>query len=118
MFGTPAGLVLSPQDPTLLGRAATDSRSGRATSSAVSRVDRGFLGAHEVVVTTRDGVYRIDMRNRSRTLVPGLSASTMTSSARDDSSVSPRARTGCTTREPAPPSWGRQATASGLQPLR
>ena len=49
-------------------------RLGRARSTA------GFLGAHEVVVTTRDGVYRIDMRNRSRTLVPGLSASTMTSS--------------------------------------
>ena len=49
-------------------------RLGRAGSSA------GFLGAHEVVVTTRDGVYRIDMRNRTRTLVPGLSAATMASS--------------------------------------
>ena len=49
-------------------------RLGRAGSSA------GFLGSHEVVVTTRDGVYRIDVRNRSRTLVPGLSAATMTSS--------------------------------------
>ena len=49
-------------------------RLGPAGSTA------GFLGAHEVVVTTRDGVYRVDMKTRSRTQVPGVSAATMTSS--------------------------------------
>jgi hypothetical protein len=49
-------------------------RLGPARSTA------GFLGAHEVVVTTRDGVYRVDVRTRSRTLVPGVSAASMVSS--------------------------------------
>ena len=34
MFGTPSGVVLSPQDPRLLGRAATELPIERATLSA------------------------------------------------------------------------------------
>jgi hypothetical protein len=49
-------------------------RLGPAMSTA------GFLGDHEVVVSTRAGVFRIDTRDLTRTPVSGVSTATMASS--------------------------------------
>ena len=49
-------------------------RLGTAQSTA------GFLGPHEVVVTTGQRVYRVDTRTRLRTVVPGISSASMVSS--------------------------------------
>ena len=51
-------------------------RLGPAISTA------GFLGDHEVVASTRAGVFRVDRRDLARAPVPGISTATVVSSRR------------------------------------